>query len=109
MTVCVTCGLPQELCVCESIAKESQKIIVSVERKRFKRNYTLVEGIDDKEINLNQLCKKLKDTLACGGTIKEITVEGKTQKRLELQGDHKQKVKQILIDAGFAPETIIIQ
>jgi len=101
MTVCVTCGLPKELCVCESIAKESQKIIVRVEQKKFNRNYTVIEGIDQKEIDLDQLAKTLKAKLACGGTIKD--------NRIELQGDHKQRVKQLLIEAGFAQETIIVK
>jgi translation initiation factor 1 len=101
MSVCVTCGLPKELCVCESIAKESQKIIVRLEAKKFNKMYTVIEGIDQKEIDLEQLAKKLKAKLACGGTIKE--------NRIELQGDHKQRAKQILIEAGFAPETIVIK
>ncbi len=101
MSVCVTCGLPKELCVCESIAKESQKIIVRIETKKFHKKYTLIEGIDEKEIDLNQLAKKLKAKLACGGTIKD--------NRIELQGNHRQKVKQILIESGFAPETIIVK
>jgi len=101
MTVCVTCGLPKELCVCESIAKETQKIILKTETKKFKKKYTVIEGIDQKEIDLNQLAKKLKAKLACGGTVKG--------NRIELQGDHKQKTKAILIEAGFAPETIIIR
>ncbi len=101
MTVCVTCGLPKELCVCESIAKESQKIIVRIERKKFNKNYTVIEGIDEKEIDLDQLAKTLKAKLACGGTIKD--------NRIELQGEHKLKAKKILIEAGFAPETIIVK
>ena len=101
MTACVTCGLPTDLCVCESIAKESQKIIVRVEAKKFNKKYTIVEGIDEKEINLDQLAKTLKAKLACGGTIKEH--------RIELQGEHKPRVKQILIESGFAPETIVVR
>ena len=101
MTVCVTCGLPKELCVCESIAKESQKIIVRLEPKKFNRNYTVIEGIDEKEINLDQLAKTLKAKLACGGTIKD--------NKIELQGNHKEKVKLLLIEAGFSPETIIVK
>lgn len=101
MTVCATCGLPQDLCVCESIAKETQKIIIRPERKKFRRIYTIIEGIDKKEIDLDQLAKELKNKLACGGTAKED--------RIELQGDHRQKVKKLLIEAGFAPETIVVQ
>lgn len=101
MTVCVRCGLPQDLCVCESIAKESQKIIIKIERKKFNKNYTVIHGINQKEIDLNQLAKKLKAGLACGGTVKND--------KIELQGEHKQKAKEILTQSGFAPETIIIQ
>lgn len=101
MTVCVTCGLPKELCVCESIAKESLKIIVKVVEKKFNKKYTVVEGADQKEIDIVGLAKQLKARLACGGTVKD----GK----IELQGDHKQKVKQVLIEAGFAPETVIVR
>ena len=88
----------KELCVCETIAKESQKIFVYIERKKFNKNYTIVEGIDAKEIDLKDLAKKLKSELACGGTIKN----GK----IELQGEHKQKTKKILVDYGFAPSSV---
>ena len=96
--VCPMCGLVKELCVCETIAKESQKILVYIERKKFNKNYTIVEGINAKEIDLKDLAKKLKSELACGGTIKA----GK----IELQGEHKQRTKNILIEYGFAINSI---
>lgn len=96
--VCPNCGLPKELCVCESIAKESQTITISIIKKKFGKKYTVVEGIDQKEIDLKDLTKKLKSKFACGGTMKNGTIE--------LQGDHKQKVKEILVQMGFALETI---
>lgn len=99
--VCPKCGLPKELCVCETIAKEQQKIKVYVVNKKFNKRDTIVEGIDQKEINLKDLARKLKEKLACGGTAKE----GK----IDLQGDHRQKVKNYLIDLGFAPETIEVK
>ena len=51
--------------------------------------------------SLDQLAKTLKARLACGGTIKEH--------RIELQGEHKPRVRQILIESGFAPETIVVK
>jgi len=99
--VCQTCGLPKELCVCESIAKESQKIKVYTVEKKFGKVYTIIEGIGDKQINMKELTKKLKNRLACGGTISE--------KNIELQGNHKQKVMAALVEAGFSPETIEIK
>ena len=96
--VCPMCGLVKELCVCETIAKESQKILVYLEKKKFNKVYTIVEGIDKKEIDLKDLAKRLKSKLACGGTIKD----GK----IELQGDHKHRVKKFLIEYGFASSSV---
>jgi len=99
--ICPKCGLPKELCVCETIAKESQIIKVYVIKKKFGKKYTIIEGIDSKEIDMKDLTKKLKTKFACGGTAKE----GK----IELQGDHKQKVRENLVQMGFSHETIDIR
>ncbi len=111
MTVCNTCGLPKDLCVCETIAKESQKIIISVEKKKFNKKYTIIEGIDEKSINMDDLIKKLKAKFACGGTYKEgkIELQGAGGKSDLAEKDHKQKAKEILLTLGFAPETIQIK
>jgi translation initiation factor 1 len=99
--ICPKCGLPKELCVCETIAKEQQKIQIYTIKKKFGKKYTVIIGIDEKEINLKETAKKLKEKFACGGTAKE----GK----IELQGDHKQNVKKYLIEMGFAPESIQVR
>ena len=96
--ICPTCGLPKELCVCESIAKESQKIVVKSEKKKFGKVNTIVEGIDDKAIDVKELTKKLKNKLACGGTFKAG--------RIELQGEHRLRVRDLLREFGFAKESI---
>jgi len=99
--ICSTCGLPKELCVCETIAKESQEIVLALERKKFGKVYTVVRGIDEKEIDMHDLTKKLKSKFACGGTSKEG--------RIELQGNHLHKVKTYLLEMGFSPDTIVIK
>ena len=99
--ICPTCGLPKELCVCETIAKESQRISIYSEKRRFGKMYTLVDGVDSKEIDTKDILKKLKMKFACGGTAKG----GK----IELQGDHKKRVKQTLIELGFPEDTIHIK
>lgn len=96
--VCPKCGLPQELCVCETIAREAQKITIRLVRRRYGKKYTVVEGIDPKSIDVKDLTKKLKSKTACGGTYKD--------EMIELQGDHRRKVKELLIGFGFPPEQI---
>ncbi len=96
--ICPKCGLPRELCICETIAKEAQRIKIKTEKRRYGKLITVISGISHKEINLKDLAKKLKSKFACGGTVKKDLIE--------LQGDHKQKVKDELIKLGFAAETI---
>ncbi len=96
--ICPRCGLSQELCVCETIAKEEQRIRVKLVKRKFGKMITLVEGIDMKEINIKEIAKSLKSKLACGGTVKNGIIE--------LQGDHISKVRKELIALGFSQNTI---
>ncbi len=95
--VCPICGLPKPLCVCGTIAKEEAKIKVYAEKRRFGKLVTIIEGVEE-NAKPKELAKKLRSRLACGGTYKN----GK----IELRGDHKEKVKKILIDSGFPEEKI---
>ncbi len=95
---CPKCGLPEELCVCETIAKEARKIRVYTVQKRYGKNITVIKGVDTSKIDVKELMKTLKSKLACGGTYKN--------EEIELQGDHRQRVKEILVKEGF-PKGII--
>ncbi len=97
MNVCSNCGLPKDLCVCETIAREKQRIEVTIERRKFGKKYTVVRGLGN-EVDIEDVARKLKSKLACGGTSKE--------NHIELQGDHKAKIRQVLAGLGFSPETI---
>jgi translation initiation factor 1 len=99
--ICPKCGLPKELCVCESIAKETQKITVRTEKRSFGKIYTIIEGFDTSEIELSDVARQLKSKFACGGTVKGNTVE--------LQGEHKKKARDALVQMGFPSETIEIR
>ena len=100
MAVCNKCGLPKELCVCENITKEQQNIRIYTEEKRYRKKMTIIEGIDESSIDIKALSKKLKSKLACGGTYKN--------NRIELQGDHKTRVLELLQKEGFNESNIEI-
>jgi translation initiation factor 1 len=94
--ICNLCGLPDELCICQEIANEQQKAIISTVRRRYGKMVTIVEGIDDTAIDINQLAKILKSACASGGTVKGRTIE--------LQGEHKKRAAQILKKNGYQVE-----
>ena len=93
-------GLPKELGIGESITKEGQTITIRIVKRRFGKLITLIEGFQ-RDVNIKEIAKRLKSVLACGGTIKESTIE--------LQGNHSEKVKQELIKYGFPKDSISIQ
>lgn len=93
--------MPQELCVCETIAKEAKKIAVVLVQKRYSKYATVIKGLDASQINVKELLTKLKSKLACGGTYKNGEIE--------LQGSHRPRVKQLLIQEGFPEEMIEVK
>ncbi|MEM2843191.1 MAG: translation initiation factor [Candidatus Bathyarchaeia archaeon] len=96
--VCSVCGLPKDLCVCGTISMEQQAIKIRLETRKWGKPTTVIEGLDGKSVNLSQLAAKLKSACACGGTTKNNMII--------LQGNHREKVKKLLIEQGF-PEAII--
>ncbi len=91
-------GLPPELC--EMLTKEQQMIKIRLEKRKWGREVTIIEGIDEHEVDLKRLASQLKSRLATGGTAKNG--------RIELQGDHRYRVKEILAEMGFPPENIMV-
>ena len=96
MEICPKCGLPKQACVCERIAKGSQSIKVTTDKKRYGKIVTIVSGLDGMDVK--GIAKSLKNELACGGTYRKDEVE--------LQGDHMKKIKNVLVKLGFDSEAI---
>jgi translation initiation factor 1 len=84
--------------VCQEIAREQQRIAVYSAKRKFGKIVTLIEGVNEKQVPIKELAKELKSRLACGGTVKEG--------HIELQGDHRNRVKEVLVEMGFSPEMI---
>ncbi|MEW6295410.1 MAG: stress response translation initiation inhibitor YciH [Candidatus Diapherotrites archaeon] len=95
--VCQICGLPKNLCVCSEIEKEGQRIKARVMKRRFGKVVTTISGIENQG-RAKELEKILKRKLACGGTVKGTEIE--------LQGDHKKHIKEILMQQGYKEELL---
>jgi len=95
---CPRCGLPEELCVCDEMTKEGQRIRVRSDKRKYGKPVTIVDGLDN--LDINKIAKELKRKLACGGTSKDNTIE--------LQGNHLSKMRDVLISLGFSEDMIDI-
>ena len=73
---------------------------IRIEKRKFGKEVTIIEGLDETQ-DLRKIASMLKSKLATGGTAKNG--------RIELQGDHRHKVKNILIkELGIPEENIIM-
>lgn len=96
MDICPKCGLPLQACVCDEITKTEQRIQISREKKKFGKIVTIISGFHG--VDLKAIAKGLKHELACGGTVRDNSVE--------LQGDHLRNAKNALVKLGFSDENI---
>ena len=90
-------GLPKDLLDFGDITKETQKIRIKEEAKRFRKIVTIISGFED-EKEAKRLGKEMKRKLACGGTVKD--------KEIVLQGKHSAKAKEMLLQNGYKEELI---
>lgn len=87
--------------MCDRLSQEEQRIVVSVERRKWGRLTTVITFLGDFDVNLKKVCTKAKKFAASGGTHKDNTVE--------LQGDHRYRIKKFLTKLGFDGDNIEIE
>lgn len=87
--------------ILKGVFKEQQVIKIRVEKRKGNRDVTVVTGLDFKDPDSKRMLSELKSLLACGGTIKDD--------HMELQGDHRQRVREYLIQKGYAESNIIVE
>lgn len=78
----------------ETLPTSEQRLYVSIDRKQRKgKEVTLVEGFVGTEEDLKDLGKLLKSKCGVGGSVKDGEIL--------IQGNHKQKVADLLVTEGY--------
>lgn len=95
--MCPGCRQPLAACRCgqpaASTASADGVVRVSLEsRGRGGKTVTLVRGLALDEAGLAALGKRLRSACGAGGAVKDGV--------LEIQGDHRERVAALLVDAG---------
>ena len=70
-----------------------QMLSIRTESRRYDKPVTIVEGFDLESDEIKSIASDLKSSMGTGGTVDEG--------RIELQGDHRDRVPDLLRDRGF--------
>ncbi|AHG00514.1 translation initiation factor SUI1 [Halostagnicola larsenii XH-48] len=72
----------------------SQQVLsIRMETRRYGKPVTIIEGFDLPDSEIQSVASDLKSAMGTGGTVDEG--------RIELQGDHQDRVPELLRDRGF--------
>lgn len=90
-------GLPDDLGIGEDLARAEQELSIRMEKRRYGKPVTIVEGFDPDGVDIKEIASTLKKRLGVGGTVERESIE--------LQGDHVGRLPAILREEGFEVES----
>ncbi len=76
--------------------RAQQRVSITVDERRYGKAVTVVSGFDRSTSEVESLASSLKSSLAVGGTV--------TDDAIELQGDHRDRLPELLRDHGYDVE-----
>ncbi len=95
---CERCERLESECVCPpevpaTISPASQKLKVSLEKRKRGKSVSVVQGFADDPPAVQNVLTKLKTVCGAGGTLKEGVIE--------IQGDHQPRIRSVLSEMGY--------
>ena len=85
----------------QRLALITKKVRIFTETRKKTHVVTIIQGLDDKNIDIKKITSNLKKYCATGGTFKDDARYGKI---ILLQGDHVYKAREFLIKKLGIPE-----
>ncbi|ELZ95827.1 translation initiation factor 1 (eif-1/sui1) [Haloferax mucosum ATCC BAA-1512] len=79
----------------DDLDRATQQLTVRTEKRRYGKHMVLIDGFRG-DTDLGSLGSDLKSALGTGGTVKD--------EHIEIQGDHEQRVRELLRERGFEIE-----
>ncbi|SEL70947.1 SUI1 family translation initiation factor [Haloferax larsenii] len=77
------------------LGRATQELTVRTETRRYGKQMVIIEGFQT-DTDIDDLASDLKSALGTGGTVKDD--------RIEIQGDHEKRVRELLRDRGYGVE-----
>lgn len=96
--MCPRCGWPEHSCRCSAASEEAvpDRIVARLRIEKAGRKgktVTVVEGLPKNRVFLKGVAQELKRGCGTGGTV--------TDDRVELQGDHRDRLRELLRAKGW--------
>nr|WP_114576800.1 translation initiation factor [Saliphagus sp. LR7] len=70
-----------------------QLLTLRTESRRYDKPVTIIEGFDLPDSEVESIASDLKSSVGAGGTVEDG--------RIEIQGDHRDRLPELLRDRGF--------
>lgn len=83
----------------KELDRDKVRIVISKVTRKYNKPVTVVSGLEDTE-EAESMSTELKKLIGTGGTYKD--------RKILLQGDHRDRVKEFLIEKGLHKHTIEI-
>jgi translation initiation factor 1 len=83
--------------ILRELDQEEIHIVISKDIRRFRKIATVVKGLKDRR-EMESLTKEIKTKVGTGGTYKDG--------QIVLQGDHREYVKNLLLQKGYNEKSI---
>ncbi|HEV8610209.1 MAG TPA: hypothetical protein VGS98_09100 [Thermoanaerobaculia bacterium] len=107
--ICPKCGWPQTDCRCSSSLAASGepvpgkiKVNISVEKRGSGKVVTMIDGLPANRAFLDDLARELKKSCGTGGRVRGLIPEGgQIPPSVEIQGDHRERLRDLLARKGW--------